>query len=104
MFFRGLGGDAGVTIAAAPAETSRHRLTLRLRLGLGEERIGQARCDGNALYLPARLDVFSEPRLNRALYFWLAAFFVHRRKRPHIAGIDPLKRDLLFLRDASLAK
>lgn len=100
VFFRGLGGAAGMVIATGTAGTSRHRLSPRLLLGFGEERIEQPRCDRNALYLPARLSVFPESRLNRALYFWLTAFFVHRRKRRKAAAMTPLQRDLRFLGDA----
>src|SRR5271165_2413033 len=103
VFFRGLGGDAGVAIAGATAATSRHRLNVRLRLGLGEERLVQPSRDQSALYLPPRLDVFPDRALNEALYFWLAAYFVHAVRRPPAPAADPLHRDLLFLRQARAA-
>ncbi len=74
VFFRGLGGAAGITLAGAQAESSRHRLALRQYLGLGEEKITRPRRDGTNLYLPPRLEVFADGTLNRRLYFWLAAF------------------------------
>src|SRR5690349_3727317 len=74
VFFRGLGGAAGLKLAPAVAETSRHRLSLRLRLGLGEERMARPRRDDTALYLPPVIDAFPDPALNRDLYLWLAAF------------------------------
>ena len=100
VFFRGLGGSAGLAIAATTPQTSGHRLSQWLRFSLGEERIDQARRDRNALYLPARLDVFPDPTLNRDLYFWLGAFFVHRPMRPKAGDSDPLRGDLIFLRNA----
>lgn len=100
VFFRGLGGTAGITLAGAQAEGSRHRLALRQRLGLGEERITRPRRDGASLYLPPRLEVFAERALNRRLYFWLAAFFAYRRARLPEPNADPLRHDLVFLRDA----
>jgi nitric oxide reductase NorD protein len=103
VFFPGLGGDRGIAVAASMPVTSRHRLGLRLRLGLGEEHIVQAHRDQASLYLPAAVDVFPDPALNRDLYFWLAAFFVHTRPQPPETEADPLKRDLLFLRRVRLA-
>jgi nitric oxide reductase NorD protein len=100
VFFRGLGGAAGLAIAATTPRSSRHRLSRRLHLFLGEERIDQARRDRNALYLPARLEVFPDPALNRTLYFWLAAFFAHLPVQTRANESDPLRRDLVFLRDA----
>jgi len=103
VFFRGLGGDPAIAVAASMAVTSRHRLGLRLRLGLGEERVVQAHRDQTSLYLPASQDVLADETLNRDLYFWLAAFFVQARPRPPETESDPLRRDLLFLRRTRLA-
>jgi nitric oxide reductase NorD protein len=100
VFFRGLGGPAGITVMGAQAETSRHRLALRLQLGLGEERVTRPRRDGTSLYLPPRLDVFPERALNTRLYFWLAAFFAYHPARLPEPEADPLRQDLVFLRDA----
>lgn len=99
VFFRGLGGERAVKFAALAAEASRHRLSLRLRLMLGEERIEHARRDCQAIYLPARLAAFPERALNRQLYFWLAAFFVHRQPTPQTASGDPLAQDIAYLRE-----
>ncbi|WP_424363153.1 nitric oxide reductase activation protein NorD [Methylocystis parvus] len=101
VYFRGLGGPAGLAVAPAVAQTSRHRLSQRLKLALGEEKIDAARRDRNALYLPARIEAFEDPALNRALYFWLAAFFSHLPLTANDA--DPLRRDLVFLRAARRA-
>lgn len=100
VFFRGLGGAAGLVIAATTPQTSGHRLSQWLRFSLGEERIDQARRDRNALYLPARLEIFPDPALNRDLYLWLAAFFAHLPTRTRRSDSDLLRRDLTFLRDA----
>jgi nitric oxide reductase NorD protein len=100
VFFRGLGGAAGLAIAATTPQASGHLLSGWLRFSMGEERINQARRDRNALYLPAQLDVFPDPALNRDLYFWLAAFLAHRPMRTRPSDSDPLRHDLMFLRDA----
>ena len=79
VFFRGLGGEQGIRLAACGSTTSGHRLNLRQRLGLGTERLERATLDGETLLLPERLDCFLDPRLNEQLYFWLAAFFASPR-------------------------
>ena len=94
-----LAGPKDFAISAATPQTSQHRLSQRLRLALGEERIDQARRDRNALYLPARIEAFDDPALNRGLYFWLAAFFAHLPTQVH-AFDDTLQCDLMFLRRA----
>ncbi|HEX2944166.1 MAG TPA: protein norD, partial [Rhodopila sp.] len=99
VFFRGLGGAAGIRIAATGVERSAHRLSFRLRLGLGEESLPRPRLDGVTLLLPERLDVLPETAQNRALYLWLAAFFAHLPPDEY-SNPDPLRRDLLFLRQA----
>jgi nitric oxide reductase NorD protein len=97
VFFRALGGPGGVRLAACSHTTSRHRLRLRERLGLGEgERLELARLDAEALLLPARIDCFPDPDLNEALYFWLAAFLAHAV--PANRPADPLQADIAILR------
>lgn len=101
VFFRALGGDAAITFAGSPAVASRHRLGLRQRIGLAEERIEQPWRDQATLHLPVRLAAFDDRALNRQLYFWLAAFFVHHG-RGEVVPADPLARDLAFLREVRL--
>ena len=102
VYFRGLGGPPATALAPAVAQSSGHRLSRRLKLALGEEKLDQARRDRNTLYLPARIEAFEDPALNRGLYFWLAAFFVHLPMASSRDG-DPLRRDLSFLADARRA-
>lgn len=101
VFFRGLGGASGIVLAGAAGGESGHRLTLRQRLGQDAERLEQARLDGNSLHLPPRIALFPTDELNRALYFWLAAFFSHSIPKRDQGG-DPLCRDILFLRQARI--
>ncbi len=96
VFFRGLGGEAGVQLAASAGRTFHHRLTLRQRVGMADERLEQPRRDTGSLFLPARIDLLPEARLNRALYFWLAAYGVHMPLAP-VTEADPLRRDLAVL-------
>lgn len=51
--------------------------------------------NGEVLWLPARISVFSAREANVALYAWLAALAVHAP--PSAAAKDPLQRDLATL-------
>jgi nitric oxide reductase NorD protein len=101
VFFRGIGGAAGLKLAAAVAETLRHRLSVRLRLGLGEERVVRPRRDDSTVYLPPVVDAFPDAALNRDLYLWLAAFFVFAE--PPAPGGTALQQDVAFLAVADAA-
>lgn len=102
VFFRGLGGDAGVAITAASLRTSTHRLSWKQRIGMEDERMVVASRDEVSLSLPDSLDHFPEPSLNRDLYFWLAAFFAALEPAGP-AEPDPLRADLAFLARARRA-
>ncbi|MFY0989204.1 nitric oxide reductase activation protein NorD [Halomonas sp. C05BenzN] len=101
VFFRASGGECGLEVAAIVARSSRHRLSLRQKLGFDDEAIDQARRDEESLLLPPTLDVFPEARLNRDLYFWLTAYLAVAR-HPAIHA-DPLQNDLARLREAMRA-
>lgn len=94
--FRGFGGEAAVQIAPARGRTSGHRLKLRQRIGLGEEKLVQPGRDHATLMLPAEIDIFPQAALNRDLYLWLAAAMVIMPLEP-VAKDDPLLRDLSLL-------
>ncbi|OHV79803.1 nitric oxide reductase activation protein NorD [Ensifer sp. LCM 4579] len=96
VYFRGLGGDQAVQIAPARGRTSTHRLRLRQRMGLGEEKLVQPARDQATLMLPAEIDLFPLRRLNRDLYFWLAAMMAVMPLSPVGVG-DPLALDLASL-------
>ncbi|CAA7617832.1 Protein NorD [Candidatus Terasakiella magnetica] len=93
VFFRGLGGDRGLCIAAASARTSHHRLSLRQWVGMDDERLVTASRDEVSLSLPEGVAFFPEATLNRDLYFWLAAYFAVLEP-PVAAETDPLRADL----------
>ncbi|MGH6762608.1 MAG: nitric oxide reductase activation protein NorD [Phyllobacterium sp.] len=97
--FRGLGGDVVVQIAPARARTSSHRLRLRQRMGLGEEKIAQPLRDDATLMLPAEIALFPDYNLNRDLYFWLVGYMAVMPMGP-VAIDDPLQRDLASIRIA----
>ncbi|MDJ0951199.1 MAG: VWA domain-containing protein [Alphaproteobacteria bacterium] len=97
--FRGLGGSALAELRPAPLETSGHRLSWRRRLGRDSERQARTRFDGETLFLPPRLAVFSNAELNRQLYLWLVAWCVCAKvQRPPTA--DLLQADIFRLRRA----
>jgi len=97
--FRGFGGEGAVQIAPARGRTSTHRLRLRERMGLGEEKLVQSGRDHATLMLPAEIDLFADRDLNRDLYIWLAAAMAVMSLDP-VAESDPLQRDLAMLRCA----
>lgn len=73
ILFRAFGGDAGLKVAAATAEThGAHRRWLKRLAGSGE-RVAQARRDEETLRLPPEIAAFPDKALNRDLYLWLAA-------------------------------
>ncbi|ANL30495.1 nitric oxide reductase activation protein NorD (plasmid) [Rhizobium phaseoli] len=72
--FRAFGGEPTLQIQKSRRQSSSHRLRFRQVVGLGEERSDHPTWDGSALHLPASIDIFDDERLNRDLYFWLAAY------------------------------
>ncbi len=73
IFFRALGGDAGLSLSAAPATRHGARRGWKERLASSGERIELSWRDGETLRLPERIAIFSERDLNRDLYLWLVA-------------------------------
>ncbi len=77
IFFRALGGDAGLTIQAGTATThGAKRKWLERVAGVGE-RVELAWLDDATLHLPAWIDTFPERAQNRELYLWLIALAAH---------------------------
>jgi nitric oxide reductase NorD protein len=87
----------------ARGTTTQHRLKLRQRLGLGEEKLIQPARDEASVMLPPVLCLTAEPSLNRDLYVWLAAAMAVMPLTP-IAEADPLRTDLAILEAASSLK
>lgn len=98
--FRGFGGERTVQLVPARAKTSQHRLKLRQRLGLGEEKLVHPARDEASVMLPPVLDLMPEPALNRDLYMWLAAAMAVMPLKP-VTETDPLRADLALLQAAS---
>lgn len=73
IFFRALGGDAGLNLSAAPSTRHGARRRWRDRLASSGERVELSWCDGETLRLPEKIDLFPERNLNRDLYLWLVA-------------------------------
>ncbi|ODT54125.1 MAG: protein norD [Methylobacterium sp. SCN 67-24] len=98
--FRGFGGESGVRIVPARERVATHRLNLRQRVGLGEERLAQALRASDSLQLPAEIAIFPEAALNRDLYVWLTACMARMTPRA-VTETDPLRRDLALIAAAS---
>lgn len=101
VYFHAVGGPRSVVVTTATAAGSGHGLKLRQRLGLAREPMELARRDEEKLILPRRIAYFTDPELNRDLYFWLAAFLA--KARPVEPAADPLQADLLALAEAARA-
>lgn len=98
--FRGFGGEKTVQLVPARGKTSQHRLKLRQRLGLGEEKLVHPARDEAGVMLPPVLDLMPEPTLNRDLYVWLAAATAVMPLKP-MTETDPLRADLAMLEAAA---
>jgi nitric oxide reductase NorD protein len=77
IFFRALGGDAGLSIRAGTATThGARRPWLQRVAGIGEK-VELAWCNDTTLHLPAWIELFPERAQNRELYLWLIALAAH---------------------------
>lgn len=94
--FRGFGGEPGIRIVPARERVASHRLGLRQRVGLGEERLAQALRTPDSLQLPAQIALFPAASLNRDLYVWLTACMAAMPPQP-VTETDPLRRDLALI-------
>lgn len=102
VFFRGVGGEAGIEVVEGSPEGSRHRLRLRQRLGMEEERVEHARLTPERVLLPGRIELFPDRSLNRTLYFWQTAFLAFAKScgPPGPPPADPLAADIARLQRA----
>lgn len=73
IFFRALGGDAGLNLSAAPATRHGARRKWMQKIATTGERVELSWRDGETLRLPSQIALFSERSLNRDLYLWLVA-------------------------------
>ncbi len=73
MMFRALGGDGALRVTAIDANSQGGRRSLAQLVAGGRHRVALAWRDDSRLYLPARVDHFADPALNRDLLLWLAA-------------------------------
>lgn len=77
IFFRALGGDAGLSIRAGTATThGAKRKWLERVAGIGE-RVELTWIDDTTLHLPAWIEIYPERSQNRELYLWLIALAAH---------------------------
>ncbi len=81
VLFRGLGGAHSVEFRPVAETVSRHRLSLRRRLGTEAEAVPMASFDGEILRLPESLALLATAEANGALYIWLTAAAAHAGAR-----------------------
>src|SRR5512137_948169 len=73
ILFRAFGGDPGLNVAAATADSHGARRRWLQRIAGSNDRVALARRDSETLRLPPEIAAFPEKSLNRDLYLWLAA-------------------------------
>ncbi len=73
ILFRAFGGDPGLKVAAATAETHGARRHWIEKLAGSGEKVMLAKRDAETLRLPPEIAAFPDKALNRDLYLWLAA-------------------------------
>lgn len=100
IFYRGIGGVAGVEIKAISAETVDYRKQFLGQIGHGSSAVTRARFDGDHLYLPETMDLFDQIVMNEAAYKWLASWAAVAGAESPRAATDPLQTDIHFIRFA----
>jgi nitric oxide reductase NorD protein len=73
IFFRALGGDAGLKVVAAPAMRHSGRRRWLQRVAGSDQKIELSWRDSESLRLPTYIDFFPQRERNHDLYIWLAA-------------------------------
>jgi nitric oxide reductase NorD protein len=73
VLFRALGGDGGLRVEAATATAHGARRSWLQRIAGSNTEVELPWRDAQALRLPAAIDYFAGPDLNRDLYLWLVA-------------------------------
>ncbi|MDP2247315.1 MAG: nitric oxide reductase, partial [Nitrosomonadales bacterium] len=73
IFFRAMGGDAGLNLSAAPVTRHGARRRWLERISGTGDKIDLAWRDNETLRLPECVDLFPTRNLNRDLYLWLIA-------------------------------
>ncbi|MDE2427703.1 MAG: VWA domain-containing protein [Burkholderiales bacterium] len=77
VYFRALGGDAGLHMQAGTASSHGARRRWLERIAGTGEKVELIWADEHTLYLPAAIDYFPTTELNREAYFWLLALAAH---------------------------
>lgn len=73
VFFRTLGGDAGLSIRASSETRHQSKRSWLQKLAGSNEKVALAWRDAETLCLPESLNVYPQAQQNRDLYYWLAA-------------------------------
>ncbi|MEH6403226.1 MAG: VWA domain-containing protein [Sneathiella sp.] len=100
IFFRGIGGRAGVEIKAISAETVDYRKKFLGQIGHGSSEVTRARFDGDHLYLPETMDLFDQKNMNEVAYKWLTSWAATAEEESPKTATDPLQTDIHFIRFA----
>jgi len=88
MLFRAGGGASAVRVSTAAAQRIGGARGLLQRIAGSGTHAELPRLEPETLALPARIAVFPQAELNRALYLWLAALAASRSDDPGFEGSD----------------
>ncbi|MFN3984472.1 MAG: nitric oxide reductase activation protein NorD [Rhodocyclaceae bacterium] len=97
VYFRALGGDPGLRVAAATLDEHGARRSLLARIAGAGDKAAPARMDPATLRLPPEIDCFPERSLNRDLYLWLAALAAAHDRLGDGPDHDRCQADLVAL-------
>ena len=89
VYFRALGGDPGLRVAAATIDPHGARRRWFARIAGVGDKTALARMDQSTLRLPPEIDCFPRRSLNRDLYLWLAALAAAHDRRPDDTSFTP---------------
>ncbi len=80
IFFRALGGNGSLNVVQTDTSEYKTQRNILRRIARSREKYEFAWVDDNALRLPEVIDCFSDIKLNKELYLWLAALASVRKK------------------------
>ena len=100
IYYRALGGRAGVELKPVPPQAASFRQNLKARLVFAETNLTRARFDGDHLFLPKQIGLLPNKSDNENIYRWLVTWTVCADMDMPPDNPDTLVADIAFLRFA----
>ena len=98
IFFRAVGGKAGVELKAIAPQVANYRQKFLAKLGQASTAVSRARFDGDYLFLPDEIALLPDRQANAEIYRWLAVWAACIGEKVPPAMDDPLQNDIVVLR------